>query len=414
MSEEPLAADRSAARRVLLLLRFSRFVQSFAYSAAFPFLAIYLTEERGLRASAIGTLYAVLWGVLTLAQAGTLALRRGHELTLAVSLCARGAISVALWALLRVDAPVSLLAAALVVSALLAGLYPAPADGLVLQWAPPSERTPEFARQRVATHLGWILGPVVGGFLYGHASISLLFLAMAPLYTFAGLLLLRGGRGRDVGGRRRAGASSARERWTDKHLALHLTAALLAFSLSGQLGLALALFGTEQLHMSKGQFGAMWTASAVLVVIAQVPATSLMRRRTPYEALVLGALLSGAAYALVGMADVYAQLVLGVLLITAADMIGASAHQEAVSLGVSEDSAGRRVGLVALALTLGRAVGPLLGGVAYEVHREQPSLLWAWMGALWVVAAGLYAGAARHAAVERSAQGPRSRALNRP
>lgn len=421
------AAPRSAVRALRLIvpglgdqldaglwhLFLGRVINTFAFTAAFPFLATHLAVERGVPATAVGAIYmaqGVAGGAFQLVG-GTLADRVGRRPMLVLSLGLRAVVTLALGVCILHAAPVIVLAALVVSNALLAGLFQPAADAMVVDLTEERGRLAAFAHQRVAINLGWAMGPIAGGLLAGRTSFATVFLVAAPLMVAAAVVMTR------LPGR--SGGDATREPpWRalsdlgrDRALKLHLVAALLTFLLAGQLIVTLSLDASSRLGLSPADLGLLWTLNGVLVVVLQMPVARFVQRIGTRSALIAGALVYGLGYASVGFAQAPWFLVVSMVTITAGDLLNAPSQQAAVAARATPDRMGRILGLLGLTMMFGRSTGPLLGGAAHDLLGETPRLMWGMVGLLGAVAALVYAHPALAAADSRRDAGRRPRSV---
>ena len=128
-----------------------------------PFLALYLTGERGLTTGQAGMLIALhgAGGIAGTYVGGLLSDRMAPRRVQLASLVLSGLVFFVVGVLRQ---PVAIAAALVVLGAVGEAFRPANATALA-RWSGPGSRTRAFALRRLAINLGLTFGPAIGGFL---------------------------------------------------------------------------------------------------------------------------------------------------------------------------------------------------------------------------------------------------------
>jgi len=151
---------------------------------------------------------------------------------------------------------------------------------------------------------------------------------------------------------------------------------------------ALPLRVVDHLGFSKADFALLLTLNGALVVILELPISSLTMHRNPRRMLALGFLLVGVGYALTGAATTWPMLAGTVVIWSFGEMIGAPVSYSYVADLAPPEIGGRYQGLFGLAWGTGAVTGPLLGGLLLQ---GDSMLFWPLLGVVGALAAAMVA-----------------------
>ena len=392
-------AYRGLPRDVWLLAAVAFIIRS--GTMVLPFLALYLTAERGLSAGRAGVLLS-LYGVG--AAAGTLGggwlSDRFDPNKLQVASLLAAAAGLAGLGLLRSEAA---LAAALAALGAVAEAF-RPANSTALAAAcRPEQRLRAFALRRLALNLGMTFGPAIGGFLALH-DYRLLFavngatcaLATAPLFV----LLRRptvavADAGGPSGGGVAPGASSP---WRDgPFLALMVLVTLLALVLFQVWG-TYALSLRELYRLSEDRIGMLFAINTLIIVAVEMALVTALARRDPLRVAAGGALLLCLGLGLTPLGSGFAFAAFAVVVWTVGEMLALPLTEGIVANRARAGASGRYMGVFATTFSIAFIAAPALGTAVYE--RLGPGAVWAGAAAAGpLLAAGYLALAPRFRAV---------------
>jgi MFS family permease len=230
-------------------------------------------------------------------------------------------------------------------------------------------RTKTMARLGTANSMGTILGPAVSGAL---ATFGLL----APLYFAASLALLAAwfvwkhlpATPRENLVERRP---SVRLRYTDKRISLFLLTAVGLFigfsgiqqTLGFQLQDKLDLTGIQTAQLT----GAALMVSATFTLLIQLTVMQrLQLKSTQFIRIGLMSLLTGAA--VISFFETFAVLAVGMAFLGTGMALCMPAISAGASLAVEPSEQGAAAGLVSSCPAIGFSVGPMVGGLLYQVN----------------------------------------------
>ena len=363
------------------ILFFGTFLNKFG-TFVLPFLAIYMTglgytsAQAGLAIGAygIGTLGACLLG-------GWLADRLGRRKTIVLSM-----FSVAL-AMLSLSQARSL--ALIVLLSGLAGLtgelYRPASSALLADLVPAGQRVTAFAAYRMSLNAGFAFGPATAGWLAGK-SFFWLFVgdaATSVLYGLVAWFALPSG----LHGTRTN--NSLRETWivlrTDHRFRQMLCASLVVGLVFVQ------VFSTMSLEITRNGFspsvyGLVISLNGILVVLCELPLTTLTKRQPARRTMALGYILIGVGFASNALPRTLPLLAVTVVLFTLGEMISMPVSGAYVADLAPEHRRGLYMGTYGLVWSLAFICGPSLGMLLFSTS---PFVLWGTCGLLGILAAGI-------------------------
>ena len=334
------------------------FVNWFA-SFAIIFLVLYLTK-RGYSFAAAGTAVAAygLGEMITGGVAGHLADRIGRRNTMVLSMFGS---SVATLALYFVHSYGAILVVAFLAGMATEGWRPA-SRALMADVVPEGQRVTAFALVRLAGNLGIAGGSVVAGFL---ADRSFFWVFVTDAFASAAfgilaLIALPSGRitrreeEQDMGGYRSILADRA-------FLMFLLSSLVISFVyFQGQSG-SLPLHVVRVSGLPPSDFGLLLALNGILVVLLELPISSVTMHRPPKQMISLGFLLVGLGFGLTATARTLPTLLITVAVWTLGEMIAAPVGYAYVADIAPEHLRGRYQGLYGVFWGTGSVTGPALG-----------------------------------------------------
>ena len=388
--------------RLILLLQAGNAVNFFGYGLIVPFEIIYLHQIRGFSTATAGLVLAAILGTATVVTPPTGALLdrfRPKPVVIAGSLAS--ALGYAGFAL--VDQPWQAFACAVVAGAG-TGAAGTATQALLITLITPEQRPASFALGRVAQNLGLGVGATVAGLIVSSAqhlrSFQTLYVFDAITYAAFALLVVAmvpnpRAAAAHAGAAGRGFRAVARDRRFLIVIAVNLVLIIVGYSTFANL---LPPFEIAHTRVGPGAIGIIFAINTLVVVIAQLPATRVLKwmSRAQVFATACG-LFAIALLAVLPATLIHSPLAAAVLLAGVAIVFAMGECVHNVVLGpLVADLAppqllGRYISLYRLVVTGGFALGPAIGGVLLATS---PNTIW-WGGALVaaVIGAGfLYAG----------------------
>ncbi|MBI2362795.1 MAG: MFS transporter [Elusimicrobia bacterium] len=405
--------------RGLRLLCLGQTLQLAGLSVSMPYLALYLNTDRALGMGLVGVFLAVtvLAGAFGSAVGGRLSDRAGRRVVMVGALVARAAFT---WLLAEAIAGgwrLAALAAVQMAGAFLGNLYFPAAQAWVAERWESHERVEAFGWLRVASNLGWAVGPAVGGFflagsyapMFRVTSVVCLLTAAyiraalpeepvqlpcAPCASSGVPIPPPNGVAAWLG----TAVSPFRGK-VDPRFARMCAWTVLLGTVMSQLVAPLSVHAVRYAGVAPGKVGLLFSLNGFLVVALQAPVAKALRGRRISKALWGGSVLYALGYALVGRAGGFAGLAAAMVVITLGE-ITVSPGLSALSANLAgPGELGRYAGLNGFAHHTGSALGPLLGGAALQyLSPRHPAAPWLLVALLALTAAAGFRGLGRRLA----------------
>jgi MFS family permease len=382
-------AWRTDLPRVVLFLQAGNAFSWFGYGLILPFEIIYLHQFRGFSTATAGLVLGAILGagtLVTLPSGALLDRFRVKPILIAGNL----ASALGYAGLAFVDRPWQAFAWAVIGGAGV-GVTRTANQTLLVTLITPEQRVASFALGRAAQNLGLGLGAAVAGFVVSSAqdlrSFQALYLFDAITYGALALVVLAvvpnrraaaAGTGTGEGGFREV----ARDRRFLIVIAVNLVLIIVGYALFANI---LPPFVKAHTHAGPGAIGILFVFNTFFVAIAQVPATSLVKRM--HRARIFATASGLFAIALLGVLPatlIHSELGAAALLCAVATVIAIGECVHSLVLGpLVADLApphllGRYISVFSLMVTGGFAIGPAIGGA---VLAFSPDAVW-WGGAL--------------------------------
>lgn len=379
---ENLLTPFLALDRRIWLIALARMINTMGFSLVMPFIAMHLVEDRGATGAAYGLIY-LLSGLFSAAGqgiAGELSDRVGRRAVMITGLAARSLNMLALGLAVSLAAPIWVIGSLVVLNGLLRAQFEPAAGAAVTELSPPHLRVAAFGLQRIGVNLGWAVGPALGGLLSTHSYGAMFFVA-APITLVAILAVLPLGRARPERPEPRPkgrlslsqiGAALREHRLFASYLVLVFWGSILTV----QIFATLSVYASTHLGLDRADIGLVYTVNGMMVVLAQVPAVGLARRWGMRRSLVFGALLYALGYVLFARATGFGDLAVGMAVLTVGEVVFSPALSDTAATLGDPRRLGRAFGLFGLVQSLGLSLGPLVGGLAFDLLRGRPGDLW--------------------------------------
>ncbi len=367
-----------------------------------PFLALYLTKERGFTTAQAGQTLALygLGAVVASYFGGWLCDRFDPLAVMKASLALTGLSFLAVGHLES-----RLAISAMTVALSFVGEIFRPANLAALAAASdPGERARSFALLRLAVNLGMTLGPTVGGFL-ALRDYGWLFVVDGVTCLLATGLLLVAFRGRPLRIVPRTAEMSVTAAsvspWRDPQalgvFGLMFFLNLVTFQIASTFSLSLR----DIQGFSEARIGLALATNTILIVLFEMVLVHSLSRRDPLKVSGVGAFLFCAGLGLLPFGSGFAYVVFTIAVWTVGEMLVFPIVSSALADRAPEESRGAYMGLLNLSFALAFVVAPLVGTWIYQ--NLGPEVLWYACGTLgFLLWAGFHVMAVRMGAASPS------------
>jgi MFS family permease len=387
------------------ILFFGTFLNKFG-TFVVPFLAIYMTRlgyspaQAGLPIASygIGTLGACLLG-------GSLADRVGRRKTIVLSMFSAAAAMLCL-SLVHGLILIILFSG---LAGLTGELYRPASSALLADLVPSGRRVTAYAAYRMSFNAGWAFGPATAGLL-AKKSFTLLFVgdaATSVLYGLVAWFALPSG----LRGARSAGTlvETYRALRDDKRLRQVVCACLVIGFVFVQAFSTMSLEITRS-GFSAATYGLVISMNGALVVLCELPLTTITKRYPARRVIALGFLLIGIGFSSNLLTRTLPLLVLTTCLFTFGEMISMPITGAYVADLAPEDRRGLYMGTYGMVWAAAFVFGPSLGLILFSISRPA---LWATCGLLGTIAAAIISSrVGEESGVSPKARLERERVLN--
>lgn len=334
-----------------------------------PFLSLYMTG-RGFSIKQAGVAMGA-YGVghfLACFIGGHLADSLGRRPTIVLSMFSTAIIMLSLslaesfWAIVTLTC----------LAGLTGELYRPASSALLADLIPQGQRVRAFAAYRMAFNAGWAFGPATAGLLAKY-SFTWLFIGDAitsALYGIIALVALPAG----------SKSKSTEAGWTDAIKAMgqdrrfhqillaSLLIGLVFFQMVSTLGLHLT-----QIGHSAWTYGLVISMNGILVVLFELPLTTVSQRFGFERSMVLGYILVGIGFGSIGLVAAIHALIVCLIIFSVGEMLTMPLAVAQIADLAPANMRGRYMGAYGFTWAGGLTIAPLLGSSLFTLH---PAALW--------------------------------------
>jgi MFS family permease len=382
MNEQPtLLASLRALPRPAWVLFFGTFLNKFG-AFVVPFLTIYLTKqgytvtEAGMAVGAygLGGLFASLLG-------GHLADKLGRRETIALSMFSGAATMM----LLSQAHHLALIIVLTVLTGLASEFYRPASSALLTDLVPPSQRVTAFSTLRMAFNAGFAFGPAMAGFIaaFGFFWLFAGDAATSVLYGVVALFALPRGVYNPQANASWGEALKVLRRDFKLHqlLLANFAIGLVFFQIASTFG----LYVTE-LGFSNATYGVLVSLNGALIVLAELPLTTITRRFPARRVMAVGYLIIGVGFGMNYFAHSVTALAVCMAIFTFGEMVTMPMVSAYVANLAPADMRGRYLGVSGLTWSLALILGP---GLGMKLFSYSEPMYWLANGIISLMAAGV-------------------------
>jgi len=364
-----LRADLRALPRPVWFLLAGSFVNRFG-SFVLPFLALYMTHrgysvaQAGLALSAYG-----IGSASAAAAGGVLADHVGRRGTIALSMYSSSVVMLGLSQAGSLAEIVPLTALA----GLAAESYRPASSALLADLVPQGRRVTAFAAYRLAINLGFAAGPAVAGLVAEHSFFAIFAGDAATSAVFGTLAVVLLPDRPEVAHAAPAEALGVvRTILADRAFLALLAATFAVGAIYFQQEAALPLQVVADGH-STTVYGLLISLNGAVVILMELPLTTLTRRFPARRVIATGCMLTGIGFGATALATSAPALAATVVVWTLGEIVSAPVASAYVADISPPHLRGRYAGAFGMAFSLALIVGPAAGTALYAAS---PDLLW--------------------------------------
>jgi len=363
-----------------------RFLGMFSFAIYGPFFLLYLSQTRGLTMTEAGMVVAMssLANAVSQVLGGVVTDRFGRRKSMVFFSGLDILFNIALTFMIAVSTPVWSIAIIYIEEGFIVGMKQPATTAIIIDLAPRQRLTEAYGLAQIVANIGWIIGPLLGGFMFSSFSYSYLF-AIAVLTSIACfILILAALKESYTGTKGKTSFHTAFSIKADRALFTYIGLNLMVFIAYVQTVNMYSVFVVNKLGFTAIQYGLLLTIASAFAVIFQYPVTRMVAMRLgDKNALFLGSFIFGLGYLSLGWITSFAWSVAAIVFITLGELLFVPSASSTVGRLAAPDQRGRYMGLLGTGSGVGIAIGPLLGGALFDVASGTPPLMW---GAIAVIA----------------------------
>jgi MFS family permease len=356
-----------------------RFLSFFSFSIFGPYFMLYLSQDRGLSltfagmivafSSVIGAFSQILGGIITdrFGRRRTLLLFYGLGTVLNILLTLMIASSTSIW----------LFSSLYIISGLSWGMTQPALTAVITDLAPREKLTEAFGLAQLIANIGWIIGPLLGGYMFAHLSFTYLYGTNIITGFFSFILILLALHESFTGNKDKISFRNMISFKIDKALFTYILLNLMVYIVYVQIVNIYSVFTVDQLGFTTTQYGFLMTINAIILVVFQHPVTRFVDIRLgDKNALIWGSVLFGAGYLSLSWITGFGWSVVYILVVTMAELLFIPSMSSVIGKLAEPEQRGRYLGFLGTGTGLGIAIGPVLGGALYDGSHGASLLLW--------------------------------------
>ncbi|WP_424356940.1 MDR family MFS transporter [Methanocella sp. MCL-LM] len=352
------------------------------------FLAIYMYTHMGISMTevGIGFFVAAIIGAVASYVGGSLADSIGRKKILIAGLACQ--VGVYLLFSYALDAQLSFtyMVIVMAINALVGSLYRPIPDVMVADVVEPSKRVEAYGLLRIGANLGWVIGPVLGGFLLLFMPYSSVFYITALttfIYLLIAVFLLRDTKPTAV--KQKLNLRDIRYILSDRVFLFYCILWALMLVPYQQMYTLLSVYSSSYVGLNEFWVGVIFAESGIIVVLTQFAVSAQVKKFRMTTALVVCCLVFAAGFGLLATSNLIFLPFIAVAILTVAEMIWSPAAATLQANLAPEERRGGYFGFSSLFTQIGYAIGPLFGGVLKDSMNNNVPSMWLVVGAMFIV-----------------------------
>ena len=365
-----------------------------AYAIVYPFVPLYLSNERGLPYTMVSLMFPLLGLAVIFAPipCGWMTDKFGRSFMMLFGQLGRGIIFFILALMVFLNAPFWVFVALLMLNTAVGVAFQIGSDAYLADISTEDERPSYYGKIRIGFNLGWAVGPMLGAF-FADTPFWLFFIATGVLCV-AGTVYTKysccdkGIRKTEVSSKKKQESSIIPIILGNRNFLLYMAGTLLLMCLASQLYSTMSIFSTQGAGVSKKALGSIYSLNGAMVLFLQLPVVAFLKKmKFPVLLqLVIGALLYAVGYSVLGFAGGAVVVATAVVIVTLGEIVAQPALYTSIAAETCTENAGRMFSVYSLMRGIGYSVGPWLGAQLFE-NCQSSMLLWGSLAGFAVAAA---------------------------
>ncbi|MBO5990096.1 MAG: MFS transporter, partial [Lentisphaeria bacterium] len=368
-----------------------------AYAIVYPFIPLYLSNERGLPYTLVSWIFPLMGFAVILAPVpcGWMTDKLGRSFMMLFGQLGRGIIFFILAFMVFVNAPFWLFVIFLMLNTAVGVAFQIGSDAYLADISSEEERPSYYGKIRIGFNLGWAVGPMLGAFFA--KTPFWLFFFMTGLLCIAGTVYTKVSCCNDIASpvkkiqKEKSSASILPEILGNRNFLLYMAGTLFLMCLASQLYSTLSIFSTTIAGVSRKALGSIYSLNGAMVLLLQLPVVGLLKKwNTPVKLqLVAGTVLYAAGYSLLGFSAGAVAVACAVAIVTLGEIAAQPALYTSIAAETRPDNAGRMFSVYSLMRGIGYSVGPWFGAQLFD-NCKSPLILWGTLAGFAVAAAVVF------------------------
>ena len=356
-----------------------RTLNSFGFSMAMPFFAIYLLDARGVSLATIGTVYFVS-GALNLGSqlvGGRLTDAVGPKRVMLAGYVTSIFTSATLGYMVLDNAGIAFFFVAYPIFSFLRG-FSNPATGSIIAEQPERQLRPGYNLLTIGGNLGFAIGPAVGGPItdaFGYSTVFFLSAAMVIPVIVLTVVLIRGGIRHKEGIQ---GQVKRALKWSaDRNFIMFLALTACLYVSVGYEIQPVSLYVSDFLRFTNTQIGYLFATNGLVIVLLQLPVIGLFKRsRSLMLPLLISPILLVVSFIMAGLSTGFLEYEGVMVVITLGEILLTVPSQTIAALFSKAGNRGTYQGYFYAASNTGRSTAAFLGPASFEALSFAPALGW--------------------------------------
>ncbi len=364
-----------------------------SYAIVYPFIPLYLSNERGLPYSTVSWIFPLMGIAVMLAPipCGWMTDKFGRSFMMLFGQLARGLIFFVLAFMVYINSPFWLFVIFLMLNSAVGVAFQVGSDAYLVDISTEEERPSYFGKIRIGYNVGWALGPMLGAF-FAKTPFWLFFL-MTGLLCLAGTVYTKVSccdsqvKAAEKKVKNQSSGSILPDIFGNRNFMLYMIGTLFLMCLASQLYSTVSVFSTKVAGVSREALGSIYSLNGGMVLLLQLPIVEMLKKlKTPVLLqLVTGTVIYVIGYTLLGFSVGAVAVACVVAIITLGEITVQPALYTSIAKETRPDNAGRMFSVYSLMRGIGYSVGPWIGAQLYE-NCKSPQLIWGILASFAAVA----------------------------